>query len=102
MAVGATHGWWSATTSSPASTSEIDPGSIWGAAASKQRRDVAAVANAYRVDQVLVQVVDVLDPAMLGRAPDRNEVEYRQVLDPLAQADLFGVRAHRNTKFLRE
>src|SRR5918992_5123833 len=55
---------------------------------------VAAVHDADRVDEVLVQVVDVLDGTAGQLAADRDVVEHRQVLDHLAQADAARVRAH--------
>ena len=50
----------------------------------------------HRVDEVLVQVVDVLDRPAVLLAADGDEVEHRQVLDQLAQADAAGVRADRD------
>ena len=47
---------------------------------------------------MLVQVVDVFDPTVLGRAAHGDEVEHGEVLDHLAQADAAGVRAHRHAE----
>src|SRR5215207_8698853 len=41
----------------------------------------------YRVNEVLVQMVDVLQDPVLGRAGDRHEVEHGQVLHHLAESD---------------
>ena len=40
-----------------------------------------------RVDEVLVQVIDVLDHPPLGAAADSDIVEHGQVADELAQPD---------------
>jgi hypothetical protein len=42
--------------------------------------------------EVLVQVVDPLEPTPLGRAGQPDVVEHRQVLDDLAQADPAGLQ----------
>ena len=50
------------------------------ARARADRHGVATVAHHDRVDEVLVQVVDVFDHAVVERAAYRHEVEHRQVL----------------------
>ncbi|GAA4938390.1 hypothetical protein GCM10023238_00090 [Streptomyces heliomycini] len=55
-----------------------------------------AVADHHRVEEVVVQMVDVLDDPVLGGAGQGHVVEHRQVLDEFAQADPAGVRAHRD------
>jgi hypothetical protein len=62
------------------------------------RRSVAAAHHRGGRSEVLVQVVDPLEPTPLGRAGERGEVEHRQVLDDLAQADAAGVRADRHAE----
>jgi hypothetical protein len=47
---------------------------------------------------VLVQVVDPFQLAPLRGAGQRGEVEHRQVLDDLAQADAASVRADRHAE----
>ena len=54
------------------------------AVARAPRRAVAGALDDARVDEVLVQVVDVLDEAVLALAADGDEVERGQVLDELA------------------
>jgi hypothetical protein len=56
----------------------------------------------HRRDEVLVEMVDVLDPATVQIAADRDEVEHRQVLDDLAQADTAGVWADPDTVLGRQ
>ena len=51
---------------------------------------------------MLVQVVDVLDHALLQRAAHRHVVERRQVLDQLAQPDAAGVGADRHAELGRQ
>ena len=43
---------------------------------------------------MLMEVVHVLEHAVLERAADRDVVEHGEVLHVLAQADAAGVRAH--------
>ena len=45
------------------------------------------------MQEVLVQVVNPLDDAVVERAADRDVVEHREVLDVFAQADAAGMRA---------
>ena len=63
---------------------------------------VAPAADHDRVDEVLVQVVDVLDHAAVGGAGDGEVVEHREVLDELAQPDAARVRADRQPELGRE
>ena len=72
-----------------------------GAVAGRRRHDVAGVADDDRVEEVLVEVVDVLDHPTLERAADADVVEDREVLDELAQADAAGVRADRDAELGR-
>src|SRR4051794_4893109 len=65
------------------------------AVAGTRGRDVAAGADDDRVDEVLVEVVDVLDHPAVELAADGDVVEDGEVLDELAQADSTGVRADR-------
>ena len=69
-----------------------------GAAARFGRGAVSPSLDDDRIGEVLVQVVDVLDPPTLRRPADGDEVEHREVLDHLAQADAAGVRAHRHAE----
>ena len=46
------------------------------------------------IGEVLVEVIDVLDPSSVRRATHGDEVEHRQVLNHLAQADTSGVGTH--------
>ena len=62
------------------------PGAGWSA--------VPPAAHDDGVGEVLVEMVDVLDPSVVGRATHGDEVEHRQVLNHLAQADASRVRAH--------
>src|SRR5690606_15424781 len=64
-----------------------------GAESGRGRRGIATITDHDRVDEVLVQVVDVLDDPTFPRAGDRDVVEHRQVLDELAQPHSPGVRA---------
>lgn len=54
------------------------------------------------VGEVLVEVVDVLDDAVLAAAGHRDVVEHRQVLHQLAQSDATGVGADRDAVLGRE
>ena len=60
------------------------------------RRPVAAALDDERLHHVLVEVVGVLDHAVVEAAADGDVVEHREVLHVLAQADAAGVRAHRH------
>ena len=51
-----------------------------------------------RIGEVIVQVVDVFDPSIRRCPADRNEVEHRQMLHHLAQADATGMGAHRHAE----
>ena len=82
--------------------SAIEAGWIWAPAPGAARRHVAAGLDPDRVDEVLVQVVDVLDHPAVDRAADREEVEHGQVLHHLAQADAAGVRADRHAELGRQ
>lgn len=73
-----------------------------GAEARQARREVPAALDDDRVDEVLVQVVDVLDHAAVQRTADADVVEHGQVLHQLAQADAAGVRADRDAELGRE
>src|SRR6266849_8461073 len=64
----------------------------------RRRRHVAPALQAYRVHEVLVEVIDELASPVLERTADRDVVEDRQVLDVLAQAYAPGMRADRNPK----
>src|SRR5206468_1031821 len=92
----------------PPLTSTRPSGAIWvpvrrerlaphrNAVARRRRRHVAAVTNDHRVQEMLVQVVHVLDDAVLERGAHADVVEDREVLHVLAQPDPAGVRAHGN------
>lgn len=64
--------------------------------------DVVAVLDDGGVGEVLVEVVDVLDDAVLAAAGHRDVVEHRQVLHQLAQSDATGVGADRDAVLGRE
>ena len=55
-----------------------------------------AVADVDGGDEVLVEVVDELDDAVFERGGDGEEVEGREMLHILAQANAAGVRADGN------
>ena len=63
---------------------------------------VPATLDTHRRGEVLVEVVDVLDPSVLERAADGDEVEHGEMLHHLAQADAAGVRAHRHAELGRQ
>src|SRR5499427_10078578 len=65
------------------------------------RRDVVSVADHHRVDEVLVQVLDVLENPVLERAAHRDVIKERDVLHILAESDAAGVRADRNAELRR-
>lgn len=56
----------------------------------------------HRVEEVVVQMIDVFDDPVVGGAGERHEVEHRQVLDQFAQADPAGVRADGHAELGRE
>src|SRR5262245_2178320 len=64
-----------------------------GPRAGGRGRQIAAIADHDRSDEVLVQMIDELDDAAVRGPRDGNEVEHRQVLDGLAQPDAAGVGA---------
>ncbi len=53
-------------------------------------------------EKVLVEVIDVLDDAVLHRGGDGEEVEDGEVLDILAEADTASVRADGDVEFCGE
>src|SRR5260370_40644043 len=65
------------------------------------RRQVAAVAQLDRLDEVLVEGIDVLARAVLERPAHGDEVQDREALDVLAQADPAGVRTDRDSEIRR-
>ena len=69
-----------------------------GAVARPRRHLVARVANDDRIDEVLVQMVDVLDHPAVERARHAHVVDDREVLHELAQADAAGMRADRHAE----
>src|SRR5581483_676935 len=73
-----------------------------GAAARLAGREVARFLDAHRRLEVLVQVIDVLDVAIVDGPADRDVVEHREMLDHLAEADAARVRAHRHAELRRE
>src|SRR4029079_6315263 len=98
------HRWWCASTRTAGWSDTGGPhGSVrvgvllqgvrvhLGAQAGRGGGDVPAVDDAYRIDEVLVQVIDVLDDPVGHRGGNRDEVEHRQVLDHFAQPDTAGV-----------
>ena len=72
------------------------------AAPRRRGRPVATPLDDDRVGEVLVKVVDVLDPTAFRAAAHGDEVEHGQVLDHLAEADAPGVWAHRHAELRRE
>src|SRR5207244_8532342 len=66
------------------------------------RREITAVPDPHRIDEVLVQMVDVLDHPTGQVAADRDVIEDRQVLDELAQAHAARVRADGDTEAGRQ
>ena len=81
---------------------ELIHGSYLGPRAGGRGRQIAAAANLDRSDEVLVQMVDELDDAAVHGSGDRHEVEHRQVLHGLAQADAARVRAHGHAELVGE
>src|ERR1051325_1461145 len=74
-----------------------------GDAVTRRRgRHVAAVANDDRVEEMLVQMIDILDDTIVERSADADVIEHREVLHVLAQSDAAGVRTARNYKSGRE
>src|SRR5256885_1857765 len=65
-------------------------------------RDVTAVANDNRVEEVLVEVLDVLEDAVFERPADRDVIEQRDVLHVLAKADPAGMWADRHAELGRQ
>src|SRR5260370_24451726 len=65
------------------------------------RRQVAAVAQLDRLDEVLVEVIDVLARAVLEPPAHGDEGEDREVLDVLAPADPPGVRTDLDSELRR-
>lgn len=63
---------------------------------------VVTLPDDHRVEEVVVQMVDVFDDPVVGGAGERHEVEHRQVLDEFAQADPARVRADRHAELGRE
>src|SRR5438309_982748 len=57
---------------------------------------VTPVAHHHRVHEMLVEVVDIFDQPVVHRAADAQEVDHRQVLHVLAQANTAGVRTRRH------
>jgi len=71
----------------------IERGGLDGdAVAGTGRRDVTGVADDARIDEVLVQVVDVLAHTVLEAAAHGDVVEVGEVLDVLAEAHAARVR----------
>ena len=66
-----------------------------GRVAGSLRRQVAAVAHRDGVLEVLMQVVNVFDHAVLQAATDPDVVEDREVLDMFAESDTAGVGSSR-------
>ena len=64
--------------------------------------DVVAVRDRGGVHEVLVQMIDPLDDAILDRAADAQVVERSEVLNVLAEADTPRVGAHPNTELRRQ
>ena len=54
----------------------------------------------YRIDEVLMQVVNKLQQPVLERGAHAHVIEDRQMLHIFAEADTPGVRAHRNSELL--
>src|SRR4051812_39361277 len=108
------HRWWWASTRPKLSDTSgpdgavgirvlLERGGVHLCAETRQGgRQIVAVDDAHRVDEVLVQVVDVLDDTVLGGAGDGDVVEHRQVLDHLAQTHPSGVRADRHAELRGE
>ena len=67
-----------------------------GRVAGGLRREVAAVAHRDGVHEVLMQVINIFDHAVLQTATDPDVVEDREVLDMFAESDTAGVRADRH------
>src|SRR5713101_4377271 len=65
-------------------------------------RHVATPDDLRRIDEMLMEVVDVLADAVAQGAAYRDVVEDRQVLHVLTEPDATGVRAHRNSELGRE
>src|SRR3954469_9443207 len=73
-----------------------------GAVPGQLRREVAPVPHPHRIDEVLVQVVDVFHDDVVEAARDGHEVERAHVLHELAEPHSTGVRAHRHPVLGRE
>ena len=66
-----------------------------------RRHHVARVTDHHRVDEMLVEVVDILDHPALERAGNADVVDDREVLHELAQPDAAGVGADRHAELRR-
>src|SRR5439155_25949597 len=71
------------------------------AVAGSGRWHIAAAANDDRILEMLVEVIDVLDDPAVHRSRPGAEIEQRQVLHVLAQADTAGMRTHRDAELRR-
>src|SRR5882757_1651045 len=65
------------------------------------RKQIAAAADAYWLDKMLVQMIDVLDHAILKALGDADEVERRKMLYIFAETDSARVRTYRNVELCR-
>ena len=65
------------------------------------RKQIAAAADAYWLDKMLVQMIDVLDHAILKASGDADEVERRKVLHIFAEANPSCVRTYRDIELCR-
>src|SRR6266545_2050179 len=65
------------------------------------RRHVAAVLDPHRIKEVLVQVIDVFEDALIERRANADVIKDRQMLNILAQADTAGMRADRHAELGR-
>ena len=71
------------------------------AEAGRLGRDVAAVADHDRIDEMLVQVIDELGDAIVHAARHGDVIEHRQVLHQLAQPDAARMRTDRHAELRR-
>src|SRR5689334_19413712 len=63
------------------------------------RRHIARVADHYRVEEMLMQMIHVLDDATVHRSGDGDEIEHREMLHVLAQPHTARMRTYRNPEF---
>src|SRR5439155_6112756 len=64
-------------------------------------RDVTPLAHDDRMDEVLMEMIDEFDHSIVHAPGYGDEIEHRQMLHQLAQADTAGMRTDRHAEFRR-